>query len=65
MVFGISMSTLAPPFLVDNYVAKGERLLLVDVQTLKTIADVEPPHNERPFGIAVDHRDGKTTLLVN
>ena len=65
VVFGVSMSTLAPPFLVDSYNSKGERLLLVDVQTLKTIADIEPPHNERPFGLAVDHRDGRTTLLVN
>ena len=65
VAFGVSMSTLAPPFLVDNYSSRGERLLLVDVETLKTIADVEPPHDDRPFGIAVDHRDGGTTLLVN
>ena len=65
VAFGVSMSTLAPPFLVDNYSSRGERLLLVDLETLKPIADVEPPHDDRPFGIAVDHLDGRTTLLVN
>ena len=64
-VFGVSQSTLAPPFLIDNYTSKGERLVVVDVQTLSPVAEIDPPHNESPLAIAVDYRDGKTTLLVN
>ena len=65
VVFAIGRSMLAPPFLVDSYIDKGERLLLVDVQTLRTIANVEPAHKGGPLAMAVDHRDGRTTLLTN
>ncbi len=59
------MSTLASPFLIDNYTSKGERLVVSNIQTLKAIADIEPPHNQIPLAMAIDHRAGRTTVLVN
>jgi hypothetical protein len=64
LAFGVIMSKLECCF-VDNYKSKGERLLIADVTHMRQVADVRPPNNQSPLGFAVDHRNGKTVLVVN
>jgi hypothetical protein len=65
IVIPIELTTIGPPYIVDNYVNKGSRLVIVDLQHLRILSSISPEHNREPVGFALDHRDGKVTLLVN
>ena len=61
----ISQTALGPPYIVDNYVSKGSRLTIVDLQRMRVLSTIKPEHDRSPAGFALDHRDGKVTLLVS
>jgi hypothetical protein len=61
----ISLTAVGPPYFVDNYVTKGVKLLIVDLQRLRILATIHPEHSEAPRAFALDHRDGKVTVLVD
>ena len=61
----IGLTTTGPPYIVDNYIDKGSRLVIVDLQHLRILSSISPEHNREPVSFALDHRDGKVTLLVN
>jgi len=65
VVIPIDLTTTGPPYIVDNYVKKGSRLVIVDLQHLRILSSISPEHDREPVGFALDHRDGKVTLLVN
>jgi hypothetical protein len=64
-VIPITLEALGPPYIVDNYVSKGIRLVVVDLQRLRVVSSIKPEHDRKPVGFALDHREGKVTLLVN
>lgn len=64
-VIPVGLTTIGPPYFVDNYVAKGSRLVVVDIQRMRILASAAPEHDREPIGFALDHRDGEVTLLVN
>jgi hypothetical protein len=61
----ISQTALGPPYIVDNYVSKGSRLTIVDLQRMRVLSTIKSEHDRSPAGFALDHRNGKVTLLVN
>ena len=65
VVVPISLTTTGPPYIVDNYIEKGARLVIVDLQKLRILASVKPPNNSIPSAFALYHHDGKVLLLVN
>jgi hypothetical protein len=65
VVIPIELTTTGSPYIVDNYVHKGSRLVIVDLQHLRILSSISPERDRQPVGFALDHRDGKVTLLVN
>jgi hypothetical protein len=65
VVIRIRLTTTGPPYIADNYISRGSRLVVVDLHRMRTIASISPEHAREPVGFAMDHRDGKVTLLVN
>jgi hypothetical protein len=61
----IGLTTTGPPYIVDNYISKGSKLVVVDLQRMRIIASVLPQYAREPVGFSLDHRDGRVTLLVN
>lgn len=55
---------LAFPYLADNYVYEGDDIVVLSVKPLRLLGIV--PHNGVKWtrGLAVDHRNGKTTVLA-
>jgi hypothetical protein len=64
LAFLLEQSALAFPYLVDNYVFKGADIAVVRAQPFQLLGIV--PHQRAVYhpGFAVDHRQGKATLLV-
>lgn len=65
VVIPIRLTTIGPPYIADNYIDKGEKLVIVDLQQMRILCSINPNHNDEPVGFALDHRDGKVTLVVN
>ena len=65
VVVPIRLTTVGPPYVADNYVDKGRKLVIVDLQQMRILCSINPNHNDEPVGFALDHRNGKVTLLVN
>jgi hypothetical protein len=64
-VVPVGLLALGPPYIVDNYESKGQRLVIVDLDHARIMATVQPQSGLRPRAFALDHRNGKVTLLVN
>jgi hypothetical protein len=52
------------PYLMDNYVFRGTDVILMQTHPFRLLLKI--PHADSSFtaGLAVDHRDGKTNVLV-
>jgi hypothetical protein len=55
---------LAFPYLTDDYVYKGTDVAVVRVEPLQLLAVVQHEHRSDPIAFAVDHRQGRVTVLV-
>jgi len=49
--------------LFDNFKYQGDEIAVVQVHPLKLLGVIRPKHETSIKGFAVDHRDGKVTLL--
>jgi hypothetical protein len=61
----IRLTTTGPPYIVDSYISKGSRLVVVDLHRMRVVSSISPEHDREPVSFSLDHRDGKVTLLVN
>jgi hypothetical protein len=59
----LNLDALAFPYLVDGYVYKGTDIAVVHVRPLKLLKIVRDDGAPNPVGIAVDHRQGRVTIL--
>ena len=64
MAFTIGRSRLEC-CLVDNYVPLGDRIVVVDLVAQKLYAEIRPINRKSALALAVQHTQGKTTLLVD
>jgi hypothetical protein len=55
---------IAFPYIVDNYVYKGDDVVVIQVKPLRLLGIV--PHRGTKFtrGLAVNRRSGKATVMV-
>jgi len=61
----ITLTKTGPPYIVDNYISAGVRFVIVDLMRLRILSSVTLKDSRAPLSFALDHRDGKVTLLVN
>lgn len=59
-----SQYRLAFPYLVDNYVSEGDDIVVLWVNPLRLIGVVRRDGVRYIRGLSIDHRNGKTTVLV-
>lgn len=64
LAFLLEQSAVAFPFLVDNYVDKGADIAVVRMQPFQLLGIVPHRHAVYHPGFAVEHRQGKATILV-
>jgi len=64
LAFLLEQGAVAFPFLVDNYVYKGADIAVVQVQPFRLLGIVPHQHGVYHPWFAVDHRQGKVTILV-
>lgn len=61
----ITLTTTGPPYIVDNYVSVGVRFVIVDLMRLRIVSSVRLKDARESISFALDHRDGKVTLVVS
>lgn len=59
-----SQYRIAFPFIIDNYVYKGDDVVVMQVMPLRLLGTVPNRGVKFTRGLAVDHRSGKATVLV-
>jgi hypothetical protein len=60
----LALYELAFPYLLDNYVYRGTDIAVVLVRPLQLLGFVKHEHASDPVAFAIDHRQGKATVLV-
>ena len=63
LALALEQSAIAFPFIVDNYVYSGADIALVRVQPFQLLGSVHLRHGVYHPAFAVDHRQGKATIL--
>ena len=55
---------IAFPYIVDNYVSEGDDVVVLQVNPLRLLGFVRRNGVKYTRGLSIDHRNGKTTVLV-
>ena len=55
---------IAFPYIVDNYVSEGDDIVLLQANPLQLLGIVRRNGVKYTRGLSIDHRNGKTTVLV-
>ena len=64
LAVALTLESFAFPYLMDNYVYKGTDIAILQVRPLQLLGIVKHERASDPVGFAIDHRQGKATILV-
>ena len=60
----IDQIELGFPYFVDNYVFKGRDIVVMQLRPFRPLARISHKHSTYTTGLAVDHRQGKASILA-